>query len=364
MIPGKLTCTCALLALLLVAGTAVAEPYLAVEMGFKCNVCHAKPTGGGLRSPFGNIWAQTQMSATRLGPEDMPPWTGQVGDFLSIGGDVRGDYQYVDVPHQGSTTEFRTEEARFYLQAQLIPQRLAFYVDERVAPGSATNLEANVRLNSRGGEYYAVAGRLYLNFGWRLEDDNALVKQVSGINMQTPDEGVQLGMERGPLSAQFTVTNGNAGGPETNDGKQAIANVQYVKNRWRLGASALYNDADGGNRAAAALYGGVRLGPTSWLGEVDYVDDESLGSSGRDLVAALIETNWRFRKGHNLKLTHEWFDPDTDVDEDEQTRTSLVYEWSPIQFLQLRTGVRVFDGPDQIDAQNQTQAFVQLHGYF
>jgi len=354
----------ALAGLLLAACGARAEPYLAVETGLKCNVCHAKPTGGGLRSAFGNVWAQTQMSAHRIGPEDMAPWTGKVDEFLSLGGDIRDDYQYVDIPHQGSTNEFETQEARFYLQAELIPRRLAVYVDERVAPGSATNLEANVRLYSGSGEHYLVAGRLYLPFGWRLEDDNAFVKQVSGINMQTPDEGVQFGMERGPLSAQFTVTNGSGGGPETNDGKQATANLQYVRDRWRVGASGLFNSAGGGDRKAAALYAGARVGPTSWLGEVDYVDDNSLGDSGRDLAAALIEVDWRIRKGQNLKLTHEWFDPDTDVDEDEQTRTSLVYEWSPIQFLQLRVGGRVYDGPNQIDAQNQKQAFIQLHGYF
>ena len=362
MNPVRLIAVSVLLALLPSLGAA--EPYLAVETGFKCNVCHAKPTGGGLRSPFGNIWAQTEMSARRIGPEDMALWTGQLGDYLAFGGDIRGDYQYVDIPHQGSDNEFETQEARFYLQAQLIPQRLAFYVDERVAPGSATNLEANARLMSKSGQYYLVAGRLYLPFGWRLEDDNAFVKQVSGVNMQTPDEGLQVGMERGSLSAQATVTNGSGGGPETNDGKQATANAQYVRSRWRLGVSGLFNNADGGDRKAVALYGGLRLGPTSWLGEVDYVDDNSLGTSGRDLAAALIEVNWRFRKGQNVKFTYEWFDPDTDVNEDEQTRTSLVYELSPIQFLQLRCGVRVYDGPDQIDAQNQKQAFIQLHGYF
>ena len=70
------------------------------------------------------------------------------------------------------------------------------------------------------------------------------------------------------------------------------------------------------------------------------------------------------RQGHNLKLTLEMFEPDSDVDDDEQDRYSLVYEYAPIQFVQLRGGVRVYDGASGIDIQNRRFAFIELHGYF
>lgn len=349
---------------LLLAGAASAEPWIAVETGLKCSQCHANPTGGGLRTRFGNVYAQTQLSASRIGPEDLAPWTGAVGDFLAVGGNVRGNWSYTDIPHQDSSNEFETEEARFYLQAELVPGRVAVYVDERAAPGSATNLEANLRLSTSGGGYYVKVGRFYLPFGWRLEDDNAFVRRLSGVNMQTPDEGLELGMERGTWTGRLALTNGSGGGPETDDGKQVTARLEHVGRRWRIGASGLFNDSDGGERAVAGLFAGAHTGPIRWLGEVDYVDDDSLGPDGRQMAAALIEADWGFRKGHNLKLTHEWLDPDDDVDEDEQTRSSLVYEWFPFQFVELRSGVRFYDGPDQIDVQNRTEAFLQLHGYF
>ena len=72
-------------------------------------------------------------------------------------------------------------------------------------------------------------------------------------------------------------------------------------------------------------------------------------------MASLVEADWKVRQGHNLKLTYEWLEPDDDVDEDEQTRTSVLYEWSPIQFIQLRGGVRFYDGIPQNDtAEPQT----------
>jgi hypothetical protein len=182
--------------------------------------------------------------------------------------------------------------------------------------------------------------------------------------MQTPDEGVELGLARGAWNLQLALANGSGGGPETDQGKQVVARAEFIQPRWRAGASALFNDADAGERLAAALFAGLRVGPTQWLAEVDVVDDEGLGAEGRVLIAALLEMDWRVRKGHNLKLVHEWLDPDDDVDEDEQTRSSALYEWSAVPFLQLRGGVRWYDGPSQIEFQNRTEAFLQLHGYF
>jgi len=348
----------------LAASTAGAEPRFALQTGFRCAQCHANPSGGGLRNTFGNAWALTQLAARSVEVPGAGLWTGIVGDRLAFGGNLRANAEWVDVPHQRRTSEFRTEEARLYLDAAVIPGRLSFYVDERVAPGSAENMEANARLWLRQGTVYVKAGRMYLPFGWRLEDDNAFVRQLSGINMQAPDSGVEAGYEHGPWSAQFAVSNGTAGGPETDNGKQYTARVEHVRARWRLGGSFSFNDSAAGRRRVAGVFGGFDLGPTSWLGEFDHVDDDGLGPGGRKQLAGLAEVNWLIHQGHNLKATWEWLDPDHDVAENEQTRASLVYEWSPIQFLQLRVGFRRYDGIPQNDVQNRSQAFVQLHAFF
>lgn len=356
-------CLLALVGLLLLAPVAQAEPYLAVRTGFKCMQCHANPTGGGLRNPFGNIYAQTQLAAQQIGPQE-EPWTGVIQKYISVGGNIRADANWTHVPHQTNTDDFEVEEARVYVEGNLIPNRLSFYVDERIAPGNAENMEANIRLWVKEGEMYVKAGKMYLPFGFRLEDDNAFVRQLSGVNMQTPDSGVEVGFEHGSWSAQVAVSNGSAGAPETDQGKMVTASAVYVKSVWRLGASVLNNSSNAGDRRGAALFSGVRLGQFTLLGEVDFFRDEGLGPQARNELAALGEVDWLVRKGHNLKLTHEWLDPDRRVSEDEQTRTSLLYEYSPIQFLQVRAGVRFYDGIPQNDQQNRTQAFLQLHGFF
>lgn len=345
-------------------GVAHAEPYLAVQAGFKCVQCHVNPTGAGLRNAFGNAFAQTQLAARRVGAEDAELWTGSVGRYLAVGGNLRANASYSKVPDVGSSDDFGVEEGRLYLEAALIPGRLSVYVDERVAPGNADNREASVRLWLREGSLYVKGGKMYLPFGWRLEDGSAFVRQLSGINMQTPDNGLEFGLESGAWSAQLAVSNGTAGGPEVDDGKMFTARVEHVLDRWRIGAAATFNDADAGDRRGAALFAGSRWGRFSLLGEVDWFDDDGIGANGRKRMATLAEANFLWRQGHNLKATFEWYEPDTDVDEDEQTRSSLVYEWSPMQFLQARFGVRRFIGIPQNDLQNRTEAFLQLHGYF
>ncbi|HKY92248.1 MAG TPA: hypothetical protein VJM11_14460, partial [Nevskiaceae bacterium] len=124
------------------------------------------------------------------------------------------------------------------------------------------------------------------------------------------------------------------------------------------------NDADVGERTVAALFGGVATGPVAWLLEGDWIEDDSFATGRRKLWAGLAEANWNVRRGHNLKLTGEYFEPDDDVDEDEQSRTSLVWEWSPIQFVQTRVGWRHYDGIPQNDLQNREEGFVQLHVFF
>lgn len=348
---------------LFIALQAHAEPYLAVQTGFKCGQCHVNPTGGGERTVFGNAFAQTQLAAHRL-DTGSDIWTGAVTKFLSIGGDLRFDGTYSKVPHAASTDDFELQQMRVYASADVIPQRLLVYVDEQVAPGGALNREAYGVYWSAKHDWYVKAGQMYLPFGFRLQDQSAFIQQITGINMTAPDQGVEFGLERGNWDAQLAVTNGTASGPETDHGKQFSGQLQFVESFWRAGLAANFNDAAVGSKSAGGLFAGVRTGPIAWLAEADIVDDRSLPPhSGRQL-ATLVEGNWRITQGQNLKLTSEYLDPNRAVANDAQTRYSIVYELTPIQYVQLRAGFRFSDGIPQAPAEHLKLGFVELHGFF
>jgi hypothetical protein len=347
----------------LAAQATFAEPYFAVQTGLKCMSCHSNPTGGGLRNAFGAAWGQTTLPSRTLDVGgDL--WNGTVSRYLSVGTNLRATGSYTDIPDEESTNEFDLDEARLYVELNAIPDRFSIYFDQRIAPGSSSNLEAYGKYWSAARTWYVKAGQMYLPYGLRLEDDSAFTREVPGINMNTPDRGVEVGLELAQWSAQLAVTNGTAGGPEEDRGKQYSARVEFVQSIWRLGVSANFNDSEAGERKLGGLFAGLRTGPISWLGEAGYIADDSFPEGERKQQVGLIEANWLIAKGNNLKLTAEYFEPDDDVDEDEKARYSLVYEFTPIQFMQLRLGARVYDGIPQNNLDNRRFAFVQLNGYF
>ncbi len=339
-----------------------AEPYLAVQMGYKCIVCHVNPSGGGLRNAFGVTFAQRLLPAMQL-PDSVPLWSGTVGERLRLGGDLRTSSTLTEVPSRLSQRVGGLDQFRAYGDLQIIPEWLGVYVDETLAPGKAQRQEAYVRLSGPGMAWYAKAGQFYLPFGWRLQDNAAFVRTVSGINMTVPDKGVELGMELDNWSAQVAFTRG-PGNVGTGSGHQVTGQLVWLQEWGRIGAAAVSSSSPGGDRQVAGLFGGTRTGPLSWLAEIDLVRDGGYPEGRRLLIAGLAEVNWRISQGYNLKLTSEIFDPDHRVLHNHKVRQSLVYEYSPIPFVQLRGGFRKHQGIPQNNFDNRRHTFIELHGLF
>ena len=360
----------------------IAEPNLSIRTGKSCMVCHVNPTGGGKRTEYGNIYAQTKLArkyvrteSASLSEEERAAlvfWIGSVNEQVSIGGDVRANANVTVIPHQDNNAGFEMEEALLYVELALIPERLTFYLDEKVAPGGVSNREAFILHRSPSGRSYLKAGKMFLPYGFRLEDDTAFIREVPGINYNTPDVGLEWGYEPGPWSFNLAVTNGSAGGPENDRGKQYSLRASYIRPGWRLGASGNFNDAGADERRMANIFGGFQTGRITWLGEVDYIVDEALRGrepkvgalEGLEQVAGLVETNVLITKGHNLRVTYEYLDPNLDIKEDQRDRVSIQWEAFPTQFTQIRLGFRINDGIPQDDLQNTEEIFLQLHIFF
>ena len=359
---------------LLAPVAAHAEPYLAVRSGLKCVACHVNPGGGGKRTEFGAAYGQSALASQQLDPATGQTvasagtapalWTGKLNDQIAIGSDLRATLQSGKVPGSKETLGFNPTRAQIYLEVKPLGERLSLYLDERVAPGAATNRETYALLWFADRSAYVKAGRIFIPFGLRIEDDTAFIRQVSGVNFNSSDDGVEGGLEIGPWSAAASVTNGAGGGAETNRGKLLSSAVSYVQPDWRVGLSASMNRNGGADRRMMSVFGGLRLGIVSALASAVYITDEGTPIGRLKHWASLVEANIEAAKGHNIKLTYESYDPNVDVREDQRARYSAVWELVPFQFTQFRFGARKSDGIPQNNAQNASEIFLQWHAFF
>jgi hypothetical protein len=364
-----------LAAFALAPAVALAEPYLAVRTGLKCGSCHVNPTGGGKRTEFGAIYGQTEFAASRLDPAtgaalpegaaEPAPWAGKINDHVALGADLRANASATFIPHASDAYAFDPVRAQAYLEVKPIIDRLTIYLDEQVSPGAAINRETYALLWNQGKTLYAKAGRMFVPFGLRIEDDTAFIRAQTNTSYNSFDDGIEVGLETGPWSVQASVTNGAGGGAETNNGKMVSATANYVQRAWRIGVSASDNSEGGGvDRRMQSVFGGLRTGIVSWLASGVLITDDGTPTGRVQQIATLAEGNVELARGHNLKLTYEWLDPNRNVSEDQRERYSLVYEYSPFQFTQFRLGARKNKGIPQDDTQNTTEAFLQWHAFF
>ena len=353
---------CLLLPALFGSNVANAEPYLAIKTGAKCSSCHVNQTGGGKRNTTGVVFGQTALSAR-------PPvslWTPDPENRLSVGTDLRANASSVSIPNQTDVLEFELEEALLYAEAELIKDWISLYADQRIAPGGSFNREAFglFKFSKDDNDFYAKAGRFFLPYGFRLEDDTAFIRQATGFNFDNQDTGVEFGFDRANVSVNVAISNGTAGTAEVDRGKQFSLRSSFVESDWRVGGSLNFNDTDGADRLVGGLFGGLRRGPVQLLGEFAFIRDDFESGDEQDQFVLFTEANIGWRQGHNIKLTYEHLDPDLDIDENEQNRVSTQYEYFPIQFVQLTGGLRFNDGIPQSDNDNTSEAFLQLHLYF
>jgi hypothetical protein len=305
------------------------EPYLALRTGLKCSSCHVNRSGGGGRSAYGSVYAQTQL-AMRTGTAR----SRSVNDFLGLGWDVRTLGSAIVEDYDGNSPRSAIElgEANVYLEARMIERRLALYLDQTLGPGPASAREAFALIEGLPLNGYAKAGKFLLPYGLRLQDDAEFIRSRTGFSYKTPDQGVELGIEPGALSFFVAVTNGSVGAAENNNGKQFTSTLAIVKRPVRIGGSASRNEG-AVRRDVFGGFAGVALGPVSLLGELDQVTER--GPSGADLkqVAGYVEGDFLAAKGFNAKVTYGYFDQNLDIAEDQRVRLRFGLELFPVGFL-------------------------------
>lgn len=307
----------------------VVEPYMSISTGLRCSQCHVNRTGGGARNDFGSRFAQTRLPLTNFTYMNR-----NVTSFLSWGANfrMRGSGTVSD---SNAPTDIDILEESLQLEARVIPDVLALYVDQIVGPSGLRTREAFALLENLPLNGYVKAGKFMLPYGLRLADDQAFIRERTRFNHQTPDEGVEVGIEPGKLSLFTSLTNGPQLAEGSDSGKQITTTAALIYRRFRVGASASRNDAPLGKRDVAGAFGGFNIGRFTFLGELDYIFDKPDDGLEVRQLAGYVEGDFLATRGFNLKATYGYLDPRRRIGENERVRARFGLEMFPIQFLQF-----------------------------
>lgn len=338
---------------------AAAEPRFAVREGMRCGDCHVNRTGGGMRTSYGTSFAQSNLATYRTAGVFDP----HAGGNFSFGGNLRltnrtlfaakTTLNGVERESLGSNS-FEMSEGNLYFLAQAIPNKLSFYIDETLAPESATNREAFALIEGLPLDGYVKAGRFMLPFGLRIWDDRAFIRQETGFNYANSDLGVEGGLTWRDLLVQVAISNGSLGSSDTNKSKQVSSHATYLAGPARAGVSFAWNDTSTNafsfHSYTTGAHLGARLGRLYLLAEMDWIHGVS-GSDDYDQWGAYFEANFEAIKGLYLRGVFEAFDPLVDLDNNERDRFIFGTSWFPTQLMELRAHFRLNrDIPQRVEA--------------
>jgi hypothetical protein len=358
------------------SGLARAEPYIGLRAGRPCAACHVNVTGGGMRNAHGVMFGLTALPwrGAPTAADDPTYFRGRVADNLHVGADLRASHTST-FSVSADDNAFDVDAANLYADLQLVRGRVHLYLDERVAPGAARSREAFALLEDLPGRLYVKAGRFFPPYGWRLLDDEAFIRTVPGYGFNLPDDGVEVGWTPGRLAGSLAVTNGAGGASEQDDHKQVSMLAAFTHDRFRAGVSGSANRRGDEDRRFAGILAGARLGPLVFLGEADAGRVEALRGlppppgSVRDTVRQVVtyaEVDWLVHGGLNLKVHHDYLDPDTSQNGDEVDRVGAAVEATPAPYIQLRILFRRTDRPREVRGiffEDDREVVAELHVY-
>lgn len=346
----------------------LAEPYISFKTRQTCAACHVNPSGGGMRTTYGNVYGYKQLPVESSDENNFE--FAKISDFVKFGGNFRYDFE--SSSNEDSSEEqksFNVQSAQIYTEIKAGREGLSLYLDQQVSPGSALSREAMIIKRFDGGDYLKI-GKMMPSLGLRIEDDSAFIRQVTGFNFDNSDNGIEYGLVTDNALYNFFITNGANSVSNDDDKFQFGTRAEFYLDDIRLGGAFVLNDGEQEQRQIISLFVGYHWRNFTLMGEVDSISldirNNNLNATNQDLteLVGLLELNYELGQGHNLKVTGEFHDPDDDLDEDQEVRHSIIYEYTPFSNIQVRFGYRSREAPPQQATRNIDSAFIQTHFYF
>ncbi len=335
--------------------TALALPRFAAREGVKCQSCHVNPSGGGMRQAFGQQYGRETLPVPTWSSEwDLDDFSTRLTDVVSIGADFRTLYfiqQIPDTAGGGTGSSSKSNHAFWQMQGDIylnfrLSRKVSIYLDKGIYSG----FEIFGLLNVLPGNGYIKLGKFVPNYGTKLDDHKAFIREMTGFSAERgrPElTGGEVGFNAGPTTIMGGVFNASDGfGAGTQNNKAILGRIDGIFKvgdgiHVGLGANIFTKEMAGSNRMT--LFGG--MGSFSYnnltlFGEVDWIKNKIAGTTTTGLVS-LIEAGYVVTSGVDLKFMYEFFDPNIDVKAGAVSRYSFGVEFFPLSGVEVRPLYRI-----------------------
>src|SRR5438093_1535941 len=202
------------------------------------------------------------------------------------------------------------------------------------------------------------AGRHIPAYELRVQDDQAFIRTRTNYAFQSPDEAGEIGIQPGPFFLASSITNGTPGDGDvaaTANGYTMLEDVPVVRHVLAGGSFARQSN----KRYVGGFYGRSNWWRFTYLCAIDWINDSTLGSPGRnDKYAAYGEADFLLFDWLNLRGIFEFVKVTRDRD---QTRYAIGAEPFVNRVIQPRIQYRINNGIASQPGQNRDELWLELH---
>jgi len=330
-----------------------------------------------MRNEFGFNYGREELTTAKgLDIAEFDEPTGFLSPFLAIGIDSRT--QFYHEMNSGKNSLFQMQgdlslEMKLNKRLRLLLKKGFYSGAEIAAVGSILPF---------GG--YVKVGKFTPDYGLRIDDHNAFIRggpySVSvlgdsfpngyskglGLGERSEDTGLEIGFTPWDLTLTLGVFNGTPGNTiafAPGSAKAIVSRLEYMMKfdefNILVGGSSFSYPATSGAPSKFGMFGGIGIDKDlSILLEYDIVSAEVSNSIRRGSIF-FVEASYMIVKGYDVRISYEFYDPDTKLKNGAFTQISAGVSFFPLPGVEIYPMVRLFrEEPYEI---NNDQLLVQLH---
>lgn len=346
-----------------------AVPRYSARYEQNCMLCHANPTGGGMRSSYAvQELLPKELAMSPRKPQAFEVLDAHLNKYVSIGADFRNQLMLFN-----ESSPNASQQGFFPMQGDV---QLLFQFDPRYQLTIKRSISGTSEFYYLGHllpwDGYVKGGRFVPAYGWKFDDHTMFVRHYEGFEPPANyDAGVELGVAPKFGELQVAVVNGNRGATFDNDRRLAVSGLASV--RWSLGPVAVTTGVSGYahpsaevDHGSAGVFGSLCVGPLTWLGQLDRLRSEPFVGPIVGGTVSSQELSCVLRQGVELLATYDFYDPNRELKTGSIARFGAGFKATPAPFMAVQAMYRTVDADPGRDlpGRDYDEAIMQVHFFY